>query len=130
MTPLNYTRLSAGLSRLLLDATKTLPYRTRTHDRLEIQHIVKEARDLINVGRYSPGQIKHKVRRAIDDVLKAVKPPSSPPAPIKRITKKSVVRDAGVKKRSSKRREHTCAEIACAKALSELAAKPVIFAEA
>jgi len=130
MAPLNYTRLSAGLSRLLLDATKTLPYRTRAHERLEVQHIVKEARELINVGRYSPGQIKHKVRRAIDNVLKDVEPPSSPPAPVKRITKKSAVHHAGVKKGSSKRREHTCADIACAKALLELAAKPVIFTEA
>jgi hypothetical protein len=130
MAPLNYTRLKASLSRVLFDTTRTLPYCTRAHKRLEIQHIVKEARDLINVGRYSPGQIKHKVCRAIDNVLKDVEPPSSQITPIKRITKKSVVRHAGVKKRSSTRREHTCAEIACAKALLELAEKSVVFAEA
>ncbi|KAH4347225.1 hypothetical protein HBI56_059200 [Parastagonospora nodorum] len=127
MAPLNYIRLNAGLSRLLLDTTNTLPYRTRAHKRLEIQHIVNEARDLINVGRYSPGQIKHKVRRAIDDVLKDVEPPSSPIAPVRRITKKSAVRDASVKKRSFTRREHTCADIACAKALLELVTKSVVF---
>lgn len=152
MTPLDFSRLQRGLSRLILEANNTLSESEYSQKRLEIFRIIDVARICIDAGcadpyfALSPGQIKHWVRNAVGDILEEVNPPPSPPAtpaPRKRTTNKSVTLDAGIKKRFSKRirravapsppfRPHlgrTAADLECAKALLELTAKPVVFAE-